>query len=193
MASPHNVNNLWSIPRTCHWSLPHLKLHLVSKGWMVYCAVNNEANSIFFITETDLIWDISDCRGTARDRIPDAVHVLRLVVILHSYNTDRRQIWSICHLPKGIILVAIISSTGLVNIGHIPLTFWGCASRSIKPHQMSENKGSTISVRLNAEELIGVITVGKVIVRNTSLDGVANVVISTTITSIIAIHNCVQE
>ena len=44
---------------------------------------------------------------------------------------------------------------------------------------MSENKGSTISVRLNAEELIGMIAVGEVIVGNTSLDGVANVVIST--------------
>ena len=58
---------------------------------------------------------------------------------------------------------------------------------------MSENKGSTISVRLNAEELIGVIAVGEVIVGNTSLNGVAKVVISTTSASIIAIHNCVQE
>ena len=58
---------------------------------------------------------------------------------------------------------------------------------------MSENKGSNISVRLDAEELIGVIAVGEVIVGNTSLDGVANVVISTTNTSVIAIYNCVQE
>ena len=40
---------------------------------------------------------------------------------------------------------------------------------------MSENKGSTISVRLNAEEVVGVFAVGKVIVRNPSLNGVANV------------------
>ena len=126
MASPHNVNNLWSNSWTCHWSLPHLNLHLVSKGWMVYCAVNNKANAIF-ITETDLIWDIpaSCCWGTARYRILDTVHILRLLIVLHSYNTGRRQIWSICHLTKDIILVAVISSTGLINITRVSLTLWG--------------------------------------------------------------------